>query len=194
MRLNIIDDRPVIIDIGSGPHPKADSTIRMDVHPWPDVTHVHDLHNFPYPFPDNYADKIYLGDVIEHIIFLAAPLVLKEINRILKPNGVLDITTPDFEWIMKTLVNGEWEKNAPDWLKKHEDPWDNAMGYFFGGWLHPEEYKIPGMGHINGFNERTLKRDLEAAGFINVVRVPDERNPEPGRDAVLKMFAYKKND
>lgn len=192
MKLNIIDDKKVIIDIGSGPHPKHDATILMDVHQWPGVNLVHDLHNFPYPLPDNHADKIYLGDVIEHLVYLAAPMVLKEIHRILKPGSYLELTCPDALWIMERIVHGDWnEKANVDWLRKNEDPWDNAMDYLFGGWRHPEEYKIPGMGHINGFSEKSLSKLLYEVGFSKVERVPDERNPEPARGAVLKMLAWK---
>lgn len=183
---------PIIIDIGSGPHPKPDATIRMDLHQWPGVTHVHDLTNYPYPFEDNFADKIYLGDVIEHLTKFDAPLVLKEIYRILKPGGVFEISCPDVLWIMERIVSNDWnEKANVSWLRQNEDPWDNAMDYLFGGWRHPEEHKIPGMGHINGFNERYLNKLLEKSGFNAIKRVPDLRNPEPARGAVLLMVASK---
>jgi len=190
MKLNIVEK--VIIDIGSGPHPKEDATIFMDVHAWPKVTHVHDLHTFPYPFKDNFADKIYLGDVIEHIIYLAAPLVIQEIYRILKPGGVFEITCPDFLWIMQRVVNDDWKTQANvDWLNKHESTWDNAMDYLWGGWRNPNEYSIPGMGHVNGFSEESLGKLLSEAGFKTFERVPDERNPIPARNAVLKIVATK---
>ena len=185
-------EQSVIIDIGAGPHPRADATECMDVHQWPSTTKQHDLHQFPYPYEDNYADKIYLCDVIEHLVYLAAPLALKEIHRILKPGGKFEISCPDVLWIMTQIVNGTWNENANvDWLSRDEDPWNNAMDYLFGGWRHPEEYKIPGMGHINGFNEASLTKLLEDAGFKDIKRIPDLRNPEPARDAVLLMVATK---
>lgn len=182
----------VIIDIGSGPHPKADATIRMDLHQWAGVTHVHNLTHYPYPFEDNFADKIYLGDVIEHLTKFDAPLVLKEINRVLKPGGIFEISCPDVLWIMERIVKRDWnEKANVDWLRQNENPWDNAMDYLFGGWRHPEEHKIPGMGHINGFCEIILHKHLSEAGFKDIKRVPDLRNPEPARGAVLLMTASK---
>lgn len=182
----------IIIDIGSGPHPKQDATIRMDLHQWPGVTHLHNLYVFPYPFEDNYADKIYFNDVIEHMIYLVAENVLKEIYRILKPGSYLDITCPDVQWIMERIVYNDWnEKANVDWLRKNEDPWENAMDYLFGGFRNPEEYNIPGMGHVNGFNETSLTKLLAKVGFTNIQRIPDDRNPEPARGAVLKLIAYK---
>jgi hypothetical protein len=65
------------------------------------------------------------------------------------------------------------------------------MDYLFGGWRHPEEYKIPGMGHINGFCAMSLSKLLAEAGFTDIVREDDDRNPEPARGAVLKLVARK---
>jgi hypothetical protein len=47
------------------------------------------------------------------------------------------------------------------------------------------------MGHINGFSEQSLERELFNAGFKDIRRIPDERNPEPARGAVLLMVATK---
>jgi ubiquinone/menaquinone biosynthesis C-methylase UbiE len=184
--------KPVIIDIGSGPHPKPDATHRMDLHQWAGVTQVHDLRHIPYPYETDMADKVYFGDVIEHLTKFDAPKVLKEIRRIMKPGATLEVTCPDVKWIMTQIVEGTWNENANvSWLRQHEDPWDNAMDYLFGGWRHPEEYKIPGMGHINGFSDQSLTKLLVQAGFKNIERVNDDRNPAPARDAVLKLVATK---
>jgi len=189
---NLVIEQSVIIDIGAGPHPKPDATDRMDMHQWAGTTKVHDLHHFPYPYDNDYADKIYLGDVIEHLIHFAVPEVLKEIHRILKPGGKFEVTCPDVLWIMERIVHDDWKEKANvPWLNTHEDPWDNAMDYLFGGWRHPEEFKIPGMGHINGFCEKSLVNLLQEAGFTGIYREDDERNPEPARRAVLKLIAIK---
>lgn len=183
---------PKIIDIGSGPHPKPDATIRMDLHQWAGVTHVHDLRHIPYPFPTDYADKVYFGDVIEHLTKFDAPKVLKEIKRIMKPGATLEVTCPDVLWIMERIVNKDWDEQAnASWLRMNPDPWDNAMDYLFGGWRHPDEHKIPGMGHINGFSEESLSKLLYECGFTRVYRVEDDRNPAPARWSVLKMNAIK---
>lgn len=181
-----------VIDLGSGPHPKMDANIRVDFNPWPNVTHVHDLNSFPYPFDSNSAKKIYLGDVIEHVSKFDAPKLLGEIHRILATSGILEITCPDFRWIAERIVYDDWnEKANVEWLRRNKDPWDNAMDYWFGGWRNENEYKLPGMGHINGFDQKSLTRLLNEVGFINVYREDDERNPFPARNAVLKLIATK---
>ncbi|MDX1921667.1 MAG: methyltransferase domain-containing protein [Alphaproteobacteria bacterium] len=183
----------MIIDIGSGPNPRVFADIRMDLHKWPHVNLQHDLLNVPYPIESNVADKIFLGDVIEHINKFKMPEVLKEIYRITKPGGVLDVTCPDIRWLAERIVNDDWnEKANVPWLHFFsDDPFENAMLCIFGGWVNPKEHHIPGMGHVNGFDEKKLGRVLREAGFSKVERVPDERNPEPARGVVLRMLAVK---
>lgn len=182
----------MIIDLGSGPWPKPDATVRVDVNPWPHVNVQHDLSKVPYPFESNVATKIYFGDVIEHLSKFIVDDVLKEIQRILKPGGYLEITTPDIEWVAERIYKKDWHLMANvDWLNKNNDPFEDAMEVVYAGWLHETDHKIPGMGHINGFNEDKLRKYLTRAGFSNIMRVPDLRNPEPARGCVLKMVAYK---
>ena len=66
------------------------------------------------------------------------------------------------------------------------------MSYWFGGFHNKDEYKMAGMGHVNGFDFDSLKKLLEKNNFVNVQRVPDFRNPEPARNAVLKVVCQKK--
>lgn len=188
--------KPVIIDIGPGPNPKPDATVCVDLYEWPTVkaeTVIHNIRHFPYPFATDHADKIYLCDVIEHVTVFDAPKVLREINRILKPGGVFDISCPDVLWIMERIVKDDWfeQTKGAEWLRSSSNSWDNAMDYLFGGWRHPIEYKIPGMGHVNGFNEEILKRLLADSGFKDIRRVPDTSNPEPANASVLKILATK---
>lgn len=53
------------------------------------------------PLADNYADYIICQEGIEH--FSDQIKVLKEINRVLKPNGILLITTPNYSNIKAKL-------------------------------------------------------------------------------------------
>lgn len=47
-------------------------------------------------FPDNFFDIVCLLDVLEHV---EENPTLKEIHRVLKPNGVLILTVPAFSWL-----------------------------------------------------------------------------------------------
>jgi predicted SAM-dependent methyltransferase len=180
------------IDIGSGPHPIPGADIRMDIHQWPGVNLIHSLLDTPYPFDDNTFKVANMGDVVEHISIFDIDRVLTEVCRILKPDGKLIVTVPDAAWIFERIVNKDWKEHANvDWLNPTDDPWKNAMSYLFGGFHNKDEYQLEGMGHLNAFNQNSLKELLEKNGFMDCNRYPDMRNPEPARNAVIKMVCRK---
>ncbi len=182
----------MIIDIGSGPWPRPDADVKMDVNLWPGVNCVHDLLKFPYPFENETFTKAYMGDVLEHIYIFDVDQVLIEINRILKTGAEFEVIVPDFYWIAERIVKKDWKQQANvEWLNPTDDDWKNAMAYWFGGFHNKNEYTMKGMGHVNGFDFSSLKELLEKNNFVNIQRVPDLRNPEPARNAILKVRCYK---
>lgn len=64
------------------------------------------------PFEDNSIDEIYYWHCIEHVYFQDNDIILSELKRVLKPNGIITITIPDTErWIMeyrKWTITREW--------------------------------------------------------------------------------------
>ena len=58
----------------------------------------------PLPFPDNCLDAIYGSEVIEHIERRYVVPFLKESRRILKPGGVLRLTTPDLKAVCELYL------------------------------------------------------------------------------------------
>lgn len=50
-----------------------------------------------FPFPDNTFDVVYHSQFIEHLPYEKALDFMSECHRILKPNGVLRIVTPDLQ-------------------------------------------------------------------------------------------------
>lgn len=183
----------MILDIGSGPHPKDDSHIRMDIHDWPHVNLKHDLLKTPYPLGAGTITKAYMGDVVEHIMIFDVDRVLDEVYRILAPGGILEVTVPDVRWIAERIVKNDWASQCGNigWLNQSSDPWKNAMSYLYGGFQNKDEYQLAGMGHVNGFDEASLTQLLVAHRFIDVRREPDTRNPFPGNHAVLKIVCHK---
>lgn len=182
----------MIIDIGSGPWPKADADIKMDIHPWNGVNCVHDLLNTPYPFMNEQFSKAYMGDVLEHIYIFDVDRVLTEIYRILKDNAVFEVVVPDARWIFERVVNNDWDTHANvDWLNPTDSSWENAMSYLFGGFHNKKEYKMAGMGHVNAFDFDSLSTLLSKNGFRDITRIPDTRNPYPARNSVLKVLCKK---
>ncbi len=82
-----------ILDVGCG-REKMPGAIGLDIIPLPGVDVVHDLNIFPYPFPDNEFDYIRMSHVIEHVENVI--MVMEQIYRIAKPDGIVDIVTPHY--------------------------------------------------------------------------------------------------
>lgn len=81
------------LNLGCGDF-KKEGYINVDIHPHLEPDVIHDLNIFPYPFADNEFDLIEASHVLEHLgdIFGA----MKELHRILKPDGRLIINVPHF--------------------------------------------------------------------------------------------------
>jgi len=86
-------DKKIIIDFGCKMD-KITGAVGVDIDPATHADVIHDLNKFPYPFPDNHADKIYAKHIIEHLDHPRG--FIGEVFRILKPGGTALIETPHF--------------------------------------------------------------------------------------------------
>lgn len=80
----------VILNLGSGTYRIHPEIINVDLFPFKEVDFVANVCNMP--IKDAAVDGIVCEDVLEHIA--EAPLLLKEISRILKPGGTLIMKIP----------------------------------------------------------------------------------------------------
>jgi len=84
------DDRLICLDLGCGIH-KAKGFIGVDIVPAEGVDIIADL-NGTFPFPDNSIDIIKAHNILEHLSNIINSM--NELWRILKPNGIIDISVP----------------------------------------------------------------------------------------------------
>lgn len=84
----------IILDIGCG-NDKAPDSIGVDKVKLPNVDMVHDIDNIPWPFDDNYADKIIMNMVLEHTNDVIK--TMEEAHRVLKAEGLLLIKVPYYK-------------------------------------------------------------------------------------------------
>ena len=101
--------------------------------------------------PANTADLIYMCHILEHVPRSQLSEVLKEMYRILKPNGKLRISVPDFDYIISIYndTNHEIEYISPPLM---------------GGQDYPENF------HFEVFNKNYLEKLLRANKFSNVIQ------------------------
>ena len=84
------------LNLGSGRDYKnpSDGWINLDYNKQYKVDVLHDLNKFPYPFKKEEFNYIYTSHVLEHVEDFVR--TLKELFRILKPNGIIHIRVPHF--------------------------------------------------------------------------------------------------
>ena len=129
----------------------------IDIQPSPGVDIKADLRKLP--FEDGYADLIYSCANIEHFGRKEWVGVLLEWQRVLKPGGILRISTMDFE---ACCAEYQANKNLPQ-----------LLGLLIGG--QKDRYDWHGM----IFDFETLRQGLKEAGFENIQRY-DWRDSDVG--------------
>lgn len=102
-----------------------------------------DLESHPLSIPSQFIDVVVCGEVIEHMS--RDPMyLLAEVNRVLKPGGLLVLTTPNITslWSLERMLQGHWPYIYP------------VYNRFGSTDRHNLEY-----------SPRELRQLLEAAGF-----------------------------
>jgi predicted SAM-dependent methyltransferase len=105
-------------------------------------------------FDDGSASEIYTCHVLEHFAHDEVLPLLKRWHAVLKPGGLIRISVPDLDKIVRIYV-ANWEH----FQKDGNTPW---IGLIYGGQKDSYDY------HKTGFNAVWLRRLLLNAGFIDV--------------------------
>jgi ubiquinone/menaquinone biosynthesis C-methylase UbiE len=124
--------------------------VHVDAVKFPHVDHVQDIRSLSN-FDSSCAELVYACQVFEYFDREEGPQILAEWVRVLKPGGVLRLSVPDFDVMARLYVAGF--------------PLEFFLGTLYG--------KIPQDGggsiyHRTIYDERSLRRALEAAGLIDV--------------------------
>jgi glycosyltransferase involved in cell wall biosynthesis/tetratricopeptide (TPR) repeat protein/predicted SAM-dependent methyltransferase len=161
---------PRRLEIGSGNTPQRGYEhldARADL---PDIDHVADIRH-ALPFPSGTFDEVMSRSCIEHVSWREVRQVLTEWGRILKPGGVLDVWTPDFEYLCRQYIARKDDRHLDpalaDESRRAFGGYDTsawAIIKMFGGQDYPENF------HGTVMDEDVLTRVLEASGFTHVQR------------------------
>jgi predicted SAM-dependent methyltransferase len=121
-----------------------------------------------FPFADGTFAYVFSEHMIEHISYSAGLHMLSECLRVLKPLGVLRLSTPDLDFLLdlrrpdKSPLQREYirwaaETNTPS----VPDPTNETfvINNFVRDW-----------GHTFIYDEKTLRHSLQLAGFTNLRR------------------------
>jgi len=137
------------LHLGCGKRYFGDDWIHIDKSDY-DYIKYNDVQSLP--FENNTCDVIYNCGLIPYFDNDEIKHVLKEWHRVLKPNGILRIATPDFEVMTSLYVQ-----------KKY--PLKNFIGPIYGKWpISDNEYIY----QRNTYDMPKLTKFLEDAGFKNI--------------------------
>lgn len=138
------------IEFGGGDNPRFHPN--YDIRQLPNVDVVIDL-NSPLSIPKEEYEFVYSRYLLEHISWRNVKNFLKEIYRILKPEGKIEIITANLLEQAKVLVDTkEWN--------------DNLIGMIFGDQNFDEN------AHQNGFSPEYITKILSDIGFNDIKITP----------------------
>jgi predicted SAM-dependent methyltransferase len=121
--------------------------IHIDAIDYPHIDHIATIDNLSF-ISNNSVELIYNCHVLEHFKRRDVARVLKEWHRILKPNGILRISVPDFSQLCE--------------IYRKYGCLDQVIGAIFG--RQDYLYNI----HYNIFDLSTITQQLHEAGFVNI--------------------------
>lgn len=129
-----------------------------------------DLHADRLPWPNDFFDFVIFSEVMEHLIPAAVPSVFRQINRVLKRDKWLLITTPNIAALLKR-INLFFGKNPNEFdLRMHEHTYGHIREYTMGELvdiLQEAGFKIVKKGYFSIDSRRNIFTYLEYI-FANV--------------------------
>lgn len=134
----------------------------------------HDLTITPYPFENESVDLIECHHVLEHLFYDCYDNIFKEWFRILKQDGLIILSFPDFVNMIKQLYH--YVSLIENLVEKKQV--NDLINYF---WDTNRKVCINGDQtsffdcHISMFDYYFVEKKLYEAGFKNVERVFEDR-------------------
>jgi len=166
---------PFKLEVGAGSNGKA-GWLATDFfeHANPNSTYTHHLDvTKDFPIKDATFDYIYSEHMIEHISFEGGQRMLKECNRILKPNAIIRIVTPSLGFMMRVMSPDRslFERSYIEWSLRTFVPEAKFVtnAFFLNNFMRK-------WGHTFIYDHDTLLLAMKGAGFINIIECPIGRS------------------
>ncbi|EDZ62393.1 hypothetical protein SMGD1_0504 [Sulfurimonas gotlandica GD1] len=157
----------------------------------------YDIFNLPFDFES--IHEVRSESMIEHLSFLEEKKFFLEMKRVLKKDGLLVFSVPDFEDTVKKWLNAkdDWkdfyrnDDEAIDnqhWFGNNSYSFGNRWGYLTASIFGPQNSE--GQFHKNAYTEAKIKAMMKYLGF-EVVEI-SRFNWKEDRDLMLNIIAKKK--
>lgn len=156
---------------------------------WPSNAKLHDCRK-KLPFNNKSIDFIYTSHFIEHLYRYQSINLLRECRRVLKAKGILRVSVPDLENLIKKYINKD--KKFFNQLNNNELSSGKLKTYsdlfvlnFFGhdSWTEPsliqKIQRIFIRGHLWMYDYESIKKILNEAGFTKINRYTASKGKVP---------------
>lgn len=166
-----------MLEIGPTPNTKiGDDWDTMDIVDDYNPTYVHDIKEPMIMIPNNTYDIVYASHIMEHVPWYKSDEVFRELHRILKPKGTLEIWVPDFGKIIEVYHT---QKMPDNWrmMNSEHNPMKWVLGRLFA-------YDRNGTNdhnfHRNAFDKDSLEKAFKSNGFKNTKLLDKTRTVDHG--------------
>lgn len=204
-----------ILEIGPGFAPQYEHSVKIDANPTCGMSNKTlknsgfnydpielDINADDIPFPNDYFDLVCMRHIIEHVYYPRILDFLKEVNRVLRAGGKLQIVCPNLEAAAKAYCHGdvEWFLGVERGSRKRGErginltdvngPNTQTIGERFMKLLisggsdtyvitrelnDPKTKQLGGLAHQWGYDFEQLSKLSDLAGFRKIVKT-DNKN------------------
>jgi predicted SAM-dependent methyltransferase len=164
-RLGLEGARQLKLNIGSGRYP-LDSWINIDARPADLRLNL----TWALPFADGAAQWVRMSHVLEHLYYPGeAEHVLREVRRVLAPDGAVRIVVPDIEKWLRAYAADDAHFFEDHKRRRRVNPRTRleAFLYYAGAGAEPAKFLSA---HKFGYDFETLDHLLRRVGFAAVER------------------------
>ena len=152
-----IQDKEVKLHLGCG-NRHLDGYIHIDLDTYPHIDYLQDIRELPM-FMDETVDLIYSCGAIQYFDRNEVKIVLKEWRRVLKTDGILRLSVPDFESIVKVYLQNGKNLDAR-----------GILGPLFGKWLIKSNSSDRYIYQTTTYDYKSLRTLLNDCSFKYVKR------------------------
>lgn len=161
------------LDVCGGRNPVSPGEfLNVDIVDLPKVDVVFDITK-RFPMENGVIEEIFSAATLEHLRKPHVDHVLKEFFRVLRPGGMVRVSTPDLEAIAHGILDGDDLDHVNQYLfGKYKS--DDTEDYDLHRWMYP----APAM----------IKR-LHEIGFVNAERIPmDAQLHDPKFNYLIRAY------
>jgi predicted SAM-dependent methyltransferase len=144
-RLNLgCGSRPIAGYVNIDQDDLATMRARYPTRVFDDSLVIKNFNIFELPYAENTIDEIRSESMLEHLSFEEEGKLFKEIKRVLKPGGIINISVPNFEKLFQAWIGAkdEWKDfyrtdreaiNSGHWFGHYSTKADQRWGYLMAG-------------------------------------------------------------